>query len=83
MTTAKYKNIMREICMRNIDLKGDWKFSLDYNKVGIRERWYTNQLEDVIRLPGTTDEAHYGSEVLEKSMGNFTRRYRYDGFACG
>jgi hypothetical protein len=67
--------------MRTIDLNGDWRFSLDYEKAGIGQKWYLKDLKERISLPGTTDEAQYGQYILESSMSNFTRRYRYDGFA--
>jgi hypothetical protein len=43
-----------------LDLAGMWKFRLDADGVGVKEKWYTQELEDSVKLPGTTDENHKG-----------------------
>ena len=61
-----------------IDLRGDWAFQLDGQKVGQRERWFEKDLQDEIRLPGSTDEAGFGVES-EPDPVRLTREYRYVG----
>jgi hypothetical protein len=38
-----------------IELSGRWQFSIDSADVGIQQKWYLADPEDVIELPGTTD----------------------------
>ncbi|MEO7983469.1 MAG: sugar-binding domain-containing protein, partial [Bacteroidota bacterium] len=36
-----------------ISLAGTWKFSIDRNDVGIKEKWFDQQLNETIQLPGS------------------------------
>src|ERR1035441_4920038 len=38
-------------------LGGEWSFSLDEKNEGIDNRWFTRDLSDRIKLPGSTDQA--------------------------
>jgi len=38
-------------------LGGEWSFSFDENNEGIANRWFTRDLSDRIKLPGSTDLA--------------------------
>ena len=40
-----------------ISIAGEWAFALDGENCGIREKWFNRKLNDIIQLPGTTDEA--------------------------
>ena len=62
-----------------ISLAGEWKYKLDPENKGIREKWFEgNRFENMILLPGTTDENHIGKEE-ERQTGRFTRIYTYRG----
>jgi hypothetical protein len=61
-----------------MDLGGDWAFQLDQNKAGLRERWFSKELTDEITLPGSTDEAGFGTKS-EPDPVRLTREHRYVG----
>jgi len=44
-----------------LSLAGAWSFRLDHDKVGVDSAWFTAALPDKSRLPGTTDENHFGA----------------------
>ncbi|MFV0607019.1 MAG: glycoside hydrolase family 2 protein [Niabella sp.] len=64
-----------------IPLKGTWGFKLDEANVGIKENWATQKFTQTIALPGTTDEAHYGTKTTGSDFGILTRAYKYIGAA--
>ncbi|SPE29778.1 Glycosyl hydrolase family 2, sugar binding domain protein [Candidatus Sulfopaludibacter sp. SbA6] len=65
-----------------IDLSGSWAFQLDAAGAGRTERWQERKLgPDVIFLPGSTDQAGYGTKVVEPENGWLTRPYKYEGAA--
>lgn len=66
-------------CQDIISLAGQWNFCIDSLNVGESEKWFDCNLKNRITLPGITDEAGYGSEVLEK--GKLTRLHKYIGKA--
>ena len=41
-------------------LDGEWSFSLDEKNEGIKDQWFTRDLSDRIKLPGSTDQAGKG-----------------------
>jgi hypothetical protein len=43
-----------------ITLEGTWKFALDSSGIGIAEKWYSQNLSDSVKLPGTLDENKKG-----------------------
>ena len=61
-----------------IDLRGAWPFQLDEKKVGQQERWFEKDLKDEIKLPGSTDEAGFGTKS-EPDPVRLTREHRYVG----
>ena len=65
----------------NINLSGTWKFQLDSANVGIREKWFTRQFNDSIRLPGTTDENKKGIFLEEKVVERLSRVWYWKGAA--
>lgn len=67
---------------KEIDLSGDWLFALDLQNKGIAEEWYASKLEDIVKLPGTTDENNKGiKNIYSKETDRLTRLYPYEGKA--
>lgn len=65
-----------------IDLKGKWKFALDSLNTGEQDRWYAQQLDDEIMLPGTTDTNKKGvANVNLEETSHLSREYTYRGKA--
>lgn len=68
-----------------ISLAGEWEFALDSTDVGISKGWSAHSFEDKIALPGTTDQAGYGTpNSLLPSIGkpqilHLTRKHSYVG----
>lgn len=68
-----------------ISLSGEWQFAVDSTDVGIAEKWFERSLSDKIQLPGTTDEAGYGTpnsllpSVAKPQILHLTRRNSYVG----
>jgi hypothetical protein len=46
-----------------LPLAGEWRFSLDRGDVGIREKWFAQELSDRVRLPGTLAGQGIGDDV--------------------
>lgn len=61
-----------------MNLRGEWSFQLDAQKLGLRERWFEKNLNDRIPLPGSTDEAGFGAKSAP-DLVRFTREHRYVG----
>jgi len=62
-----------------ISLAGQWAFKLDPEKVGLEQKWYQSSLPDRIKLPGSTDEAGFGTKNTEKETTRLSRVYKYVG----
>jgi len=64
-----------------VSLSGNWEFALDPEDQGITAGWSAPSmvLPDKIKLPGTTDEAGYGTPTLKADTGVLTRRVKYYG----
>ena len=62
-----------------IDLSGEWQFSIDTNNVGIQQNWYTTDLQDIIKLPGTTDSNQKGFINTDTTTLHLNRLYFYEG----
>lgn len=45
----------------SVDLAGRWQFRLDPDQQGVAQAWYADWLPDAIDLPGSTDQAGYGT----------------------
>lgn len=78
--------ILFPVCMslcaqESISLSGTWRFCPDEKDEGIRNNWQTRLFEDIIILPGTTDEAKYGIKTTDAETGYLTREYKYIGTA--
>ncbi|MEL7599229.1 MAG: sugar-binding domain-containing protein [Proteiniphilum sp.] len=46
-----------------LDLSGDWQFRIDRNDTGEEEKWYAEELNDHIMLPGSMAENRKGDDV--------------------
>ena len=53
----------KEVDDNTIDLSGEWKFDLDSLDVGVNEKWFLNDLSDVIQLPGSMAENKKGDDI--------------------
>jgi hypothetical protein len=62
-----------------IPLAGTWRFQLDPKGVGLAESWFSKQLEDTVRLPGTTDENHKGNQTDERPTDRLARVWSWKG----
>jgi len=62
-----------------ISLSGIWAFQLDPENSGVDEKWFSLDLEDTIRLPGTTDENFKGIKKDEYHDGRLSRVYYWKG----
>lgn len=51
----------------NINLAGNWRFSLDRNDVGISEKWFEKRLTDEILLPGVLQSQGFGDVISTKT----------------
>ena len=63
-------------------LEGHWKFQLDAQKMGIKEKWYTGPLsgDSTIKLPGTMDDAGLGPRNTKPpTLAGPYRLYDYAG----
>jgi hypothetical protein len=63
------------------DLSGTWKFQLDPDNVGMKDKWFNNAFTDSIHLPGTTDENNKGIFLDEKADNRLSRIWYWKGAA--
>jgi len=64
-----------------LSLAGEWDFQLDPANKGINEEWFRGNLNEHIPLPGSTDEAGFGTKTTQKHLGRLSREYEYVGAA--
>ena len=65
-----------------IPLEGTWRFRLDAEKSGSQLRWHEQRFEDdLIFLPGSTDQAGFGLKTAAASRGWLSRPFVYEGAA--
>lgn len=62
-------------------LDGEWRFQMDPDRVGWKERWYEKELPSVIRLPGTMEENGYGFVPEQIHIRNLNHTRYYSGMA--
>jgi hypothetical protein len=63
-----------------ISLAGQWRFSLDPNKEGVKKQYFRRELSGRISLPGSTDEAKLGTPNPNKpTLDGLYRLYLYEG----
>lgn len=46
-----------------IDIAGDWQFQMDPEDIGISEKWFANNLQETIQLPGSMVENGKGFDI--------------------
>ena len=64
-----------------IDLSGTWQFQLDSTNVGITQHWFTQSLQDSVRLPGSLDQNKKGIVNHDTTDLHLNRKYYYVGRA--
>ncbi len=64
-----------------VNLAGQWRFALDVNNAGIKDKWFEKTLDDTIQLPGTTDENRKGTLNNARETSRLTRVYTFAGSA--
>jgi hypothetical protein len=64
---------------QQIPLQGNWQFALDTANVGIREQWFSTNLPETVRLPGTTDLSKKGFYNKDSTTMHLSRVYKYEG----
>lgn len=65
----------------NTSVSGEWRLRLDPADTGISNGWFhaTDEFVDRIRLPGSTDENHFGRKNDKISPQHLTRTYEFTG----
>ena len=64
---------------RSLFLSGQWQFRLDPNNVGRAQKWFAEDLPNRIALPGTTDQAGFGTKTVGPDKSRLSRVYQYVG----
>lgn len=72
-------NTPKEQYRTTIDLGGQWQFALDTSGIGAGQEWFLSDLNDTIRLPGTTDLNHKGFLNHDTTTMHLNRVYKYYG----
>jgi hypothetical protein len=62
-----------------LPLAGTWRFELDANGIGVKEKWQSRRLNDEVRLPGTTDENQKGTLLDERPTDRLVRVWSWKG----
>jgi len=52
---------------QSISLKGKWRFRIDANDEGIKDKWYSTTLPESINLPGSMTENLKGDDITLKT----------------
>lgn len=61
-------SVLQMGAQRTIDLSGDWKFEIDRQDIGEKEKWFNQTLQDVIELPGSMPERLKGDDVTVRTQ---------------
>jgi beta-galactosidase len=51
--------------VRTIDLAGQWRCELDRQDAGVDQKWFSRQLAETIKLPGTLQEQGFGDPITK------------------
>jgi len=62
-----------------IPLAGEWSFRLDADDLGVAGKWFAQDLDDTIQLPGTTDENRKGLAQDERPTDRLMRPWYWKG----
>ena len=66
LTFCASDNLAADEDAQTIDLAGDWSCRLDPEKEGVQQKWFGQEFETTVKLPGSLDENGLGSKVLVK-----------------
>ncbi|MDR0986177.1 MAG: beta-glucuronidase [Ruminococcus sp.] len=68
---------------RKIKLDGEWRFTLDHEKIGLEQKYCSGVFGGVMTIPGTVSGERLSSEISfsEHSDLNLTDPYKYEGYA--
>ncbi|HCO94256.1 MAG TPA: beta-galactosidase, partial [Phycisphaerales bacterium] len=72
-------SVNAEHLLTTLPLNGTWKFRLDAEDVGVAEKWFTQQFDNTVQLPGTTDENHKGVKKDEQCVDRLSRVWYWKG----
>jgi hypothetical protein len=72
-------SVRAEHLLTTLPLNGTWKFRLDVEDVGVKEKWFALEFDDTVRLPGTTDENHRGIKKDEQCVDRLSRVWYWKG----
>jgi len=62
-----------------LSLAGRWRFRLDPQGVGLKEKWFEARLPYTVHLPGSVEEQGLGVRTEKPATGRLTRIYEYVG----
>jgi len=62
-----------------IPLAGAWRFRLDAENVGVEQKWFAEELDDTVILPGTTDTNRKGVKKDEQAVDRLSRVWYWKG----
>ena len=48
---------------KQIDISGDWQFRTDSLNAGVENKWFSDEFEEIINLPGSMAENKFGDQV--------------------
>lgn len=65
--------------VQTFSLHGRWSVKLDPDSVGEQQGFYSRAFTNHISLPGTLDEAGYGTPTTGSDYGILTRKHKYVG----
>jgi hypothetical protein len=64
---------------RTIPLDGTWRFELDADHAGLKEKWHGRHLKETVELPGTTDTNRKGRQLDERPTDRLARVWSWIG----
>ena len=67
--------------MKTINLAGQWQFREDPERKGVAEKWYLEEYENRIQIPGTMEENGYGEVPRVPVTNDLNHTYAYSGWA--
>ena len=62
-----------------LSLAGTWGFRLDPDNAGVEQKWFGQDLEDTVTLPGTTDTNGKGVQKDERAIDRLSRVWYWKG----
>ncbi|MBA4166015.1 MAG: beta-galactosidase [Chitinophagaceae bacterium] len=73
ITAQEHKKPDQENKINNIDLSGEWDFEIDSLDDGVKNAWFSKNLTDKIKLPGSMNTNGKGNDITINTnwTGNF------------